>query len=195
RRHAPVQEDHHPQREHDAKAQRADRGLVVGLPFQTDGVRRTSSTSSPYLRNFESPTPGTRRSSARVAGRAAAIAVSVVSWNTTKAGTPVARAVPRRHRVAARGREFDDWILPRTLAGEPSSHQFGEELPDPLIAPSLQRAVEWQLLDPRLPSRPSCPPAAEYPGYVGKPDSPAETCDCCEPGPNRVEWHRFFGGL
>src|SRR2546430_16012461 len=59
----------------------------------------TSNTSSPYLRSFESPTPDTRRSSARFDGRAAAIALRVESWNTTYAGTPVERAVSRRHRL------------------------------------------------------------------------------------------------
>src|SRR5450759_5517505 len=75
-----------------------------GCAIQTDafhqvvGVRRTSSTSSPYLRSFESPTPDTRRRSERFVGWAAAIAASVESWNTTYAGTPAARAVSERHR-------------------------------------------------------------------------------------------------
>src|SRR6266566_1967982 len=58
----------------------------------------TSSTSSPYFRSFESPTPETRSRSTRLEGRAAAIAFSVESWKITYAGTPLARAVSRRQR-------------------------------------------------------------------------------------------------
>src|SRR3989442_163167 len=53
------------------------------LVHQAGAVRSTSRTSSPYLRSFDSPTPDTRSSSARLVGLADAMAASVASWNTT----------------------------------------------------------------------------------------------------------------
>src|SRR2546427_8362261 len=67
-----------------------------GIPGYARSARNTSSTSFPYFRSFDSPTPDTRSSSARFAGRADAIATSVASWKTTYAGTPPARAVSSR---------------------------------------------------------------------------------------------------
>ena len=63
---------------------RSSRCAIQTLAFhQLAGARRSSSTSSPYLRSFESPTPDTRRRSERLVGCATAIAASVESWNTT----------------------------------------------------------------------------------------------------------------
>src|SRR6267143_5821695 len=45
-------------------------------------ARSSSRISSPYLRSFDSPTPDTRSSSARLDGLADAMAASVTSWNT-----------------------------------------------------------------------------------------------------------------
>ena len=58
----------------------------------------TPSTSFPYFRSFDSPTPDTRSRSDRFAGRADAMAASVASWKITYAGTPPARAVSSRQR-------------------------------------------------------------------------------------------------
>src|SRR2546427_4519617 len=69
-----------------------------GIPGYARSARNTSSTSFPYFRSFDSPTPDTRSSSVRFAGRADAIAASVASWKTTYAGTPPARAVSSRQR-------------------------------------------------------------------------------------------------
>src|SRR5215469_642484 len=71
------------------------------------GVLRTtsahsSSTAAPYRSSLTAPMPGMAASSARLPGRASAIAWSVASENTTYAGTLCSRAVSSRHSRSRR---------------------------------------------------------------------------------------------
>src|SRR5260221_7942666 len=84
------------------------------VQHQAGAARSTSRTSSPYLRSFDSPTPDTRSSSARLVGLTDAMAASVVSWNTTYAGTPAARAVSSLH-CRSRSRVSTGTFPDRTL--------------------------------------------------------------------------------